>query len=178
LALAAPAATRIANAKLILDQASAGGVTAVEPVRLFVNTPATDTDSTYTSLNYLVNYDPANFPSGGDPVFFEATLKTSAGTGFARLYNVTDATPITGAEVSTASTSSTRQRSGDIAGSMPSVLKTLDTQARNSAASGNVTTVSGASLIVQATPAGSSGASASVKLRDDTKALDGTAVKP
>ena len=137
------------NFKTILDQTDVNGITATELIHEQINTLATDTDSTYTNQDFLNQYDPADFAAGTFTYFFESSLKTSAGTGYAQLYNRTNSTAITGSEVTTTGTAYTRVRSGDITANMPSAAKNLDTQLKNSAASGNTTSAASSWLIIQ-----------------------------
>jgi hypothetical protein len=141
----------MANAKIILDQTDAGGVKAVETVQQMINTAATDTDSTYTDQDYFNQYDPANnnYLANYNSIaaYFEATLNTSAGTGYAILSNDTDGATITGSEVTTTNTSYERARSGDIFTNLPTAAKDMDTQLRNSAT--NTTSASNSWLIIQ-----------------------------
>lgn len=48
----------------------------------------------------------------------EAALRATAGTAYARLYNITDGVPVPGSSISTSSATYTRQRSGDIAAAL------------------------------------------------------------
>src|SRR3989338_5246158 len=79
----------VANAHVIIDQTAAGGLTKMELYHQYVNTLATDTNDVYTSQNYLNYYDPGNFEGGTFTYYFESTIKTSAGTGYAVLNNGT-----------------------------------------------------------------------------------------
>ena len=141
---------RISNARIILDQSAAGGINSIELIHLYNNNLSTDADATYTSKNYLNQFDPANFGGGTFTYYFEATLKTSnaANSAYAQLYNVTDTAAITGGEVSTAGTSFARIRSADVTANMPVSAKTLDIQAKNN--STDTTSVASSWLIIQA----------------------------
>lgn len=141
--------TSISNAKIIIEQASAGcnALAKVQTVQDYVIAVATDTDSTYTSQNFLNQFTPTNFASGTNAYYYEAILKTSAGTGYTQLYNATSASAITGSELSTASTSYTRARSSAITGNMPGSAKNLDSQLKNSVT--NTTSVASSRLIVE-----------------------------
>jgi len=151
----------IANAKIIIDQTAAGGITSLETVHQYINTPATDTDNVYTSQNFNNRYNPdlneslKSFSGGTFTYYFDATIKTSAGTGFAQIYDKTNSVSISNSEISTINTSYTRVVSGDITGNLPQYPSTparnLDTQVRNSVASGNTTSVSSSRLIIQVT---------------------------
>ena len=140
------ASVHMANAKLILEQT--GTVTAVELVQMQINTLKTDSDTGYTEQDFDNQFDPDNFAGGTFTYYFEATLKTSAGTGYADLYNDSDNASITSSEVTTTSTSYTRVRSSDITSNMPSAAKTMDTRLKNSAS--NTTSASSSWLIIQA----------------------------
>jgi hypothetical protein len=134
---------QIANARVVLDQS--GTIYGTELVYNLVNTAQTDVDTAYTSQNGLNYFDPALF-SGSTNYYFESDIKTSAGTGYAQLYNSSDVTAVSSSEVSTTGTSYSRQRSNAL--TMPVAAKNLDAQIKNS--STNTTTVSSADLIVQA----------------------------
>jgi hypothetical protein len=135
----------IANAKIIVEQSNVGGITDFETVQQGVNTLATDADSTYTSQNFSNQFDPDNFYGGSFVYLYEATLKTSAGTGYSQLYDQTAGSAISGSEVSTTSTSYSRQRSSSL--TMPASAANMDTQIKNS--STNTTSVSNSWLIIQ-----------------------------
>ncbi len=145
------------NAKIVLDQTAGGGITALETMQQQVNTLKTDADSTYTSqglynrLNLEYHGTQNSFAGGNLNLYYEATLKTSAGTGYAQLYNATDGSAISGSEVSTTSATLARQRSSDITGNLPQyptfTAKEMDTQIKNSAT--NTTSVSNSWLVVQ-----------------------------
>jgi len=142
----------IANAKIIIGQTAAGGLTDIELVHEYVNTLATDSDITYTDQDYLDQYDPTNsFLGGTFTKYFEATLKGSTGTGsvYAILKNDTDGTTISGSEISTGNTSYTRVRSGDITSNMPSSAKNMDTQLKNLEVAGGTTSAADSWLIIQ-----------------------------
>jgi hypothetical protein len=123
----------IANAKIIHEQSDVGGITDVELYHTYVNTLATDADSTYTDQDFLNQFDPDNFDAGTFTYYFESTIKTSGGTGYAQLWNDTDGSAVTSSEVTTTSTSYERQRSSDISSDMPSTAKTMDTQLKGTA---------------------------------------------
>lgn len=137
----------IANGKVIIDQTSITSISAIELFHQYINTPHTDADSTYTSQLFDNEYNPANFVSDLQEYYFEATMQTSAGTAFARLYNVTDAINITNAERTSTATGYERVRSPNIADTLPSTTKTIDTQLRNAAS--NTTTASSSWLIIK-----------------------------
>lgn len=149
----------LVSAKIVLDQTAAGGITDFETVQQQVNTLLTDTDDTYTSQEYLNQYNPGletdelSFTGCDLNYYYEATLKTDAGTGYAQLYNDTDASAVSNSIVSTTSTSYSREITSDITSDLPqypeSSSKDMDTQIRNSASSGNTTSISNSWLKVQ-----------------------------
>lgn len=130
----------IANAKLIFTQSNATAISAIETIQLYINHPSSDADSTYTSQDFLNQYDPANFVADREQYFYESTIQTTGGTAFTRLYNVTDTVNITNAERTSTATSYERVTSPDISDTLPVTAKTLDTELRNSAT--NTTTAS------------------------------------
>jgi len=151
---------KMTNAKIIMDQSDAtNGVRDVELYQSQVNAIMTDADTTYTSSYKFTGFNPGihasqiTFEGGTFNYFYESTMKTSAGTGYARLYNSTAGTAITSGEITTSSTSYTRIRSGNITASMPSatgsflIAQDLDTQAKNSAT--NTTSLANSWIIVQ-----------------------------
>jgi hypothetical protein len=171
----------ISNAKVILDQSDANGITNLELIHNQVNTLKTDADSTYTSQSFMNRFNPNNeatqaqFMAGDFVYYYEATLKTSAGTGYARLYNNTTGA-ITGGEVSTTSTSYSRQRSGDITANVPKQPTTtsatdMETQIKNAAT--DTTSVSVSALIIDVNSLSTTGSSSYVELYNLT---DGTSV--
>lgn len=139
--------TRIANAKLIIGQTDTAGITSTEMVHQYVNTLVTDTDSTYTDQNYLNQFVPGNYSGGTFTYYFDATFKTSAGTGYAQLWNDSDGTAISSSEVPTDSTSYVRVRSAAI--TPPTTTKNLDTQVKNLAT--DTTSVGSTTLIIDVT---------------------------
>jgi hypothetical protein len=138
----------LASARVILDQSDAEGVSATELIWPMINTARTDADATYTDQDYLLSYNPSNVDLNFSSIFFESTLKTSAGTGYAQLKNDTDGTAITGSEITTTSTSYDRVRSSALQTALPTATKNLDTQLKNSAS--NTTTASSSWLVIQA----------------------------
>ncbi|HCC42531.1 TPA: hypothetical protein DEP93_03595, partial [candidate division WWE3 bacterium] len=151
---------KIANSKIVLEQTDAtNGIRAVELYQMQVNSLLTDADATYsssyryTSFNPGINPTQSSFEGGTFTYYYEATMKTSAGTGYATLYNATSGTAITGGEITTASTTYSRVRSGDITANMPygpsslSQAQDMDTQAKNSAT--NTTSLASSWVIIQ-----------------------------
>jgi hypothetical protein len=153
---------RIAGAKIILNQSNAGGITATELVHQQINTLTTDTDNSYTTQVYPNRFNPnlesseVSLSGGNFAYYYEATLKTTAGSAYAQLYNTTSSAAVAGSEITTANTGYTRIRSGDITANMPSypaylLAQSLDTQLKNSASSGNTTSASNSWVIIQVT---------------------------
>lgn len=68
---------------------------------------------TWGDYETFIQIDTTKYTPAGT-FLFEAVLKTDAGTGHARLYDITGATAVSGSQVSTASTSYVRQRSGSL----------------------------------------------------------------
>jgi hypothetical protein len=145
----------ISNAKIILDQSDVNGITDTEIIHQQVNRGVSTTSSSYVNQVFYNRFNPelessqVSFAGGNFNYFFESTLKTSAGTGYAQLNYATSAS-----EVTTTNTDYERVRSGDITSSLPSFPSTynavnLDTQIRNSAS--NTTTASSSWLVVQVT---------------------------
>jgi hypothetical protein len=142
---------KLLGAKLILDQSDAQGLTSVETVIQTVNTKSTDSDSTYTDQEFFNYFNPSNYHFVFDYTtsysYFESTMKTSAGTGYAQFKNTTDGTTISGSEILTTNSSYERVRSAAITANMPSSAKEMDTLVKNSAT--NTTTVSNSWLVIQ-----------------------------
>jgi hypothetical protein len=136
---------KVANAKIIHEQSAPSGISKVETIQNQINMPTYDSDSSYTSQNYLNTYNPANF-SGDNDLFFESTIKTSGGTGLARLYSESDGSEVTGGEISTTSSNYQRVRTSNLNTQITS-QHTLDTQIRNSGS--DTTTVSNSWLVIQ-----------------------------
>src|SRR3990167_3934145 len=168
---------RIANAKIILDQTAAGGITALETVQQQVNTLNTDSGTTYDSdMDYLNFFNPdlatsqRSFAGGTLTYNFEATMKVSAGTGEVRLKNDTDGTAISGSELSSTSTSYELKRTASpITANLPQYPqnsgKNLDTQVKNTA---GTTSVANSWLIVQVSNLATGGVTAYADLYDTT----------
>jgi len=143
-----PRTTSISNAKIIIEQSDTDGIDKLETIHQYIGYVSTDTDSTYTTQNFLNLYNPANFTADYRYIYHEAVLNTSAGTAYAHLYNVSDTASLdNSAEVSTTQTSYTRVRSADLNSIMPSSSKTLDAQLKNSAT--NTTSAASSTLIIQ-----------------------------
>jgi hypothetical protein len=134
----------IANAKLIIEQTNAGGITSVELVHLYANTLVTDSDSTYTDQDYLNTFTWANLSGGSYSITHEATMKTSGGTGYAQLWNNTDSAVQADSEITTIATDYERVRSGDL--TMPTGAHDMDVQLKNSAT--DTTSVADSELII------------------------------
>ncbi|OGC51105.1 hypothetical protein A2W32_00460 [candidate division WWE3 bacterium RBG_16_37_10] len=131
----------IVNAKLVLNQTDSEGVTDTESIQQYINTGRTDSDTSDTAVDNTNQFTPGSFSGGTFAEFFECTLKTTAGTGYCSLRNDTAGAFITGAVLTTTSTSYTRVRSGDVTANMPGTNANMDTYLRNSASN----TTSGAS---------------------------------
>jgi hypothetical protein len=74
-------------------------------VHQYINTLATDTDSTYTDQDYLNEFNPENFNAGTFTYYFESTLKSSGGsggTGYTQFWNDSDTSAVSGSDVSQA----------------------------------------------------------------------------
>jgi len=154
----------LANAKLIIKQTASGGLTKLETVHQYVNTLITDADSGYTNQNFINQFTPSNWVGGTFTYTFEANLKTSAGTGYAKLKNVTptvdeidddggcggDGNPTS--EISTTITTyydRVTSSALNTACDWPSSTKNMDTIAKNSAS--NTTSVTNSWLIIDVT---------------------------
>lgn len=139
----------IASAKLIINQSQTVGLQNVQLIHQHLNTVKTDADSTYTSLNFMNNYKPSNISADLIDVYFESTLMTSAGTGYARVYNTSDATGLASTEITSTETNYSRIRtSSTINSSLSTSAKDYDTQLKNSAT--NTTTASTSWFILNA----------------------------
>jgi hypothetical protein len=137
----------IANGKLIFKQVNALGIDIIETYQNYITFPVSDTDSTYTAQGFLNQFNPDNFVSDTQSMYFEATLNSSLGTGYASLLNVTDTSAITGSEVSHDSASYARKRSQDIRTNLASTTKTYDAQLKNGTT--NTTSASSSWLIIR-----------------------------
>ncbi|OGY16723.1 MAG: hypothetical protein A2785_01105 [Candidatus Chisholmbacteria bacterium RIFCSPHIGHO2_01_FULL_49_18] len=144
--------TQSANAKLVLTQSDVGGLTSMEIIHTYVNTLTTDTDSTYTEQDFDNQYDDSHFAGGTYTFRHECTLKSSAGTGYCDMYN--GSAQITNSEITTDGTDDNdydRIRGGSNLTGMPVSATNIDARLRNSAASGNTTSVSNSWLIITVT---------------------------
>ena len=151
---------KMINAKVILNQTdSTNGVRDVELYQMQINGEATDADATYSSTVKYTGFNNGfyateiGFEGGTFNYFYETTMKTSAGTGYARLYNATSGSAVTGGEITTSSTSYSRVRSADITSNMPTTTSTyfinqeMDTQIKNSGS--DTTSVANSWIIIQ-----------------------------
>ncbi|OGV95864.1 hypothetical protein A2W24_02300 [Microgenomates group bacterium RBG_16_45_19] len=124
----------MATAKLAINQSDTDGLMRVQLYHHFNQTLATDADTTYTSQDYPNEYDPSLFEADELAVYLELSLSTSAGTGYGRLYNVSDNTALTSTELTSDTPGFTRVRSSSpINTSLPAEAKDLDLQLKNSA---------------------------------------------
>ena len=147
----------IANAKVIISQTAAGGLTKMELYHQYANTLRASGSVLGIITEYHNLYTPGNFVGGTFGYFHEATLKNSAVNGFARLINF-DADPDdeidnpTSSEVSNNTSSYVRSRSADLSGNSdwPSSATQLDTIIYTSDISG-ATSVSTSWLIIVVT---------------------------
>ena len=143
----------ISNAKIIIDQTESSGISKLELAHQYITTTRTQTNTSYTQDSFLNDYTPGNFATPHTrKIYFDASLKTSAGTGYAMLYNVSDTDLIdttTTSEVTTTSTNYEQQVSGDLSNNSdwPTATKTLDTIIK--ASSGNTTSISSTRLLIE-----------------------------
>lgn len=144
------AVASLANAKIIIDQTDAWGITATQIVHQYDNTLATDADTTYTSQNSYNQFNPANFVADTITYNFEVTIKTSNGSNayFAQLYNSTDGSAISGSELTASDTSYIRKITSSPI-TMPASAKNMDIQLKN--ASTSTTSVSNSWLVIDLT---------------------------
>lgn len=147
-------AVYLANAKIIIDQTDTDGINNIEVIHQYLNTIQTQTNTDFTQESYYNQFAPYNF-SGSNflEILFEATLKTSASTGYAALYNYSDTDIIdtsTTSEVTTTSTSFERKTSNNLTANSdwPSTAINFDTITK--ASSSETTSISSAWLIIQA----------------------------
>jgi hypothetical protein len=168
---------KIANARIILNQADTNGVTDLEIIHQQINTLNTQSNTTATNKDYRNRYNPEltttqiAFAGGTFSHFFESTIKTTAGTGYARIINRTTGGVITNSQIETTGTDYSRVRSGTITANLPSWPSTtaaqeMDSQIWNSAT--NTTSVSTSSIIIQVSGLSTTGAGiASVALYEN-----------
>jgi hypothetical protein len=124
----------------------------MEIIHTYVNTLATDADSTYTEQDFDNQYDDSHFAGGTYTFRHECTLKSSAGTGYCDMYN--GSAQVTNSEITTDGTDDNdydRIRGASNLSGMPVSATNLDARIRNSAASGNTTSVSNSWLVITAT---------------------------
>ncbi len=137
----------IASVKLIIDQTDATGIHNFQLIHPLINSPVTDSDSTYTSQNFIYLFDPHTYQADDVFRYFDATLQTSQETSdaFIRLFNASDSANIVSGELITNSTGYSRLRSNELSANLPSSIKTLDAQIKNENTA--ITTVSNAWLV-------------------------------
>jgi hypothetical protein len=138
----------ISSAKLIIEQQNTSdGIQFLETYHQYINQATTDSDSTYTSYNFMNTFDPANFTADIVNYYYEATFSTSSGTGYAQLYDLDGAAAISSSEISTTDTGYDRKRSAEIGDNLPGSSSDLDTEIKNSAS--NTTSIASSWLIIQ-----------------------------
>lgn len=125
---------------------SASVISNTESQIILTNYVWTSTSSSYANFSTifwsLFLYTAANW-DGTVSIYYEATLKTSAATGYTQLHTAGDSA-VSGSEITTTSTSLTRVRSGSITLSDGTEYKG---KIKNDGS--NTTTVNGARLIIQ-----------------------------
>jgi hypothetical protein len=127
--------------RLIVVQ-EASSISATETYILLhdkINKGAAYGNSPYTQSFY---YDSSRF-DGTVNVYFEATMMTDAGTGYARLYNNTDGAEVANSEITTTSTSMVRVRSSAL------TLTSGKEYTMQLKGEGNTTYITSAVLIIQ-----------------------------
>jgi hypothetical protein len=116
----------------------------VKTIPMFSAVSATRASSTYArptgSPRFL--YTSGNWAATTVTIYFEAAIKTSAGTGYAALYTAAGSV-LAGSEVTTTNTTTTRVRSGAIT---PTTATDYEVRIKNSAT--NTTTIYDARIIV------------------------------
>ena len=103
----------IVNAKIVLDQSDAGGISDVEMIHMYNNTLHTDGDTGWTNQNTMNDDNIDTFFGGDFEAYFESTLKAAAGTASARLtYRNPSMTinAVSSSQISTTETDYTRVR--------------------------------------------------------------------
>jgi|GEM_PF-993793 len=126
----------LANAKIVLDQSSNNGISALETVQMYNNTYVSLTGITPTPLNYNNQYRPGNFTGTNSSrayylesdIYFWLASKGNNTTANADLIKNADAipTPIPTGIVATITIVPTRSRSADVSSAMPAANSSLD----------------------------------------------------
>jgi hypothetical protein len=122
----------LSNAKIIIDQAETGGVNKLELAHQYMTTSRIQTYASYVQDTFINEYQPTSFMTPHRrKVYFDVTMKTSGGVGYASLYNVSDTDTIdsgTSSEVTTTGTSFEQRISGNLGDNAdwPQATKTLD----------------------------------------------------
>lgn len=131
---ASPTSGAIANAKIIIDQSDASGLMKVQTFHLYNNKVKYDSDSTYTKLDYANQFNPGNFVADNVTYFLESSLSTTNGTGYLRLFNLTDNSALSSTEIGLDTFGLVRVRSANpINAYLPTSAKNLDVEIKNSA---------------------------------------------
>jgi len=137
---------KIANAKLIIGQTAAGGLTDIELVHQYVNSNTSETATSLTAKDFDNEFDDDNFVGGTFAYYYEATMYCTTGcTGTSDLYNGTST--ITNSSINDTSETPIRKRSSSALSSMPTTATNLDT--RLQATSGDTTYANTSWLIIQ-----------------------------
>lgn len=143
----------LSNAKIIIDQTESGGIKKLELAHQYLTTDRSQTNTSYTQDSFVNDYQPENFDTPHTrKTYFDVTLKTTGGTGFASLYNVSGAEAIDApinSEVTTTSTSYEQKKSNNLGDNTdwPMSTKSLDTIIK--ASSTFTTTISSSRLLIE-----------------------------
>jgi hypothetical protein len=134
----------MANAKLLINLS--GSLDRVQTVQQLQPYAATDADTSYTTQSPINRTTKSNY--AGDDAFYylETVMKSSAGTGYAQLYNLGTPAAVTGSELSTTSTAFTRSYTANLESNLDPD-QDYAIQIKNSAT--NTTTLANAWLVAQ-----------------------------
>lgn len=144
----------LSNAKIVHVQDQGTGLTAVELHHPLITTARSQTNSTYTQESYFNQFDPSSFANTNVVrAYYEATMRTSTGTGHSALYDTNASNIIddpNNSELVTSSTSFQRLRSPNLSFNTdwPTISSELTSILKNE--SGATTYVSNSSLVIQA----------------------------
>lgn len=130
------------SARLIITQAGFANFETMVPLDTFSGTTGS-TSYVTKSNNYL--YEPDNWQGVKKKFYSEATVNSSAGTGYVDFTSA--GTSITAAAVSSATAAITRVRSADITANMPATAQSLNTKWKVTA---GTLTVNGSWIVIQA----------------------------
>jgi hypothetical protein len=136
----------ISNAKIIIEQSDAAGLTDIEMVHQYINTNTQETATSLTVQGFDNEFDDDNFLGGTFTYYFESTMYCTTGcTATADLFD--GSATITNSNITTTNETPKRVRSSSALSGLPTSATDLDT--RLQATTGDTTNANTSWLIIQ-----------------------------